>query len=189
MKLKITPLFITYLVFLFCACQPSSTDTQTKFYFDVKGLIETQIKTLNALRPTVNKKLMVNGQAENQQTTITDWAKELELFKQMDINKPSYKQSYETISNDNIIEYRLKANEKLAVKFLKIQMDDTKKPMAIEAQIVIENQLYKSKKQLKVVFGKNIKGKWGIKTYEIHGFQHLSLTDAKPFEVSSEIKY
>ena len=102
---------------IFCvllnACNPEIKEGETKRYFDLKGLIETQIKTLNTKKPFVQKTILMSEKSESHLVNTIDWAKELELFIQMDLNKPAFIQSYQVDSSSTSVNYKLKDNEKL----------------------------------------------------------------------------
>ncbi|WP_428660778.1 hypothetical protein [Runella sp.] len=166
------------------------TDTTTVgSYFDLKGFIETQITELNKRKPLVNKEMALGEEKENKQTTEIDWRQELELFIQADLNKKAYQLSY-TIAQptSTTYVYTLKNGEKLPVKSLKIVVDEvSKQPKLIEALLQEENRLYDSEKKLQLTCTMRPEGIWLVKTYEISGFQHLSITDKKTFSVKGMI--
>jgi hypothetical protein len=176
------------LLTLFGGCQPNSEATQTKNYYDLKGFLETQIKLLNAQKPKVLKQTAVSATQDNQTVSNLDWAKELELFMQADLNKASYQLSYDTrILADSTYEYQLKATEKLPVKYLKIKLNTAKQVARAEALILQENKLYNSEKHLLLTCGTSKNNVWQLKTYEVEGFQKLAFNDKKTFSVRAVI--
>ncbi len=184
-----TFLFLVALVFIFGNCQ-SPTDTDApKNYFNLKGFIETQVIELNKRKPLVKKEMTMGSSKDNQQTSEIDWAKELELFLQADINKQAYQLSYHLSQPDaNTYLYTLKNGEKLPVKSLKIIVDaSSKQPGLVEALLKEENKLYDSEKKLYLTCTMRPEGIWLIKSYEISGFQHLALTDKKAFSVKGTV--
>jgi hypothetical protein len=175
--------------FCFIACQSPSEDTTIKNYFDVKGFMSQQISALNIRKPLVNKQMNVNGEQEQKSTTEIDWAKELDLFIQSDLNKPAFQSSYETTQPDAYtFVYKLKSSEKLPVKSLTIRIDEKyKQPAHIEAVISEHNTLYHSEKRLTLHCKMRVEGVWLVDNYQIAGSQHLSLTDKKTFAVKGTI--
>ncbi len=173
-------LVITCLLFQSCA-EPEAA--QTKHYFDLKGLIDAQIKQLDAHKKRVQKTITVDGQAETKQLEELDWAKELELFQQADLNKAAYKQSYVVVENDSSILYTLKPTEKVAIKKLSI-FKNQGQVIRIEAQLEEKNYLYHSQKNLEAHFSKGV-----IDSYRIEGFQQLVLGNKKAYSIVGRIQH
>jgi hypothetical protein len=192
-KLQMKYFFNFIILTFFIACK-SETASTTKHYFDIKGFVASQIAFLKLQNPMVEKKLLVGGesvvanQTESKTQKISDWGKELELFSQTDLNKQAYISSYETIRADSLsYEYRLKSGEKRPVQQLKIKLNDNNQIETLEADVLVENQLYNSKKHLFLNCGKVKNGDWGITRYEISGFQHLYVSEPKRFEVKGRV--
>jgi len=165
-----------------CACQPDSEANQAKTYYDLKGFLEQQIQQLNAQKPQVLKETAVGNAHDRQTTSTIDWAKELELFLQADLNKSAFKLSYTTTRPDsNTYEYRLKPTEKLLVKYLKIKVNNSRKVAFMEATVKQQNKLYDSEKHLLLTCAKTASGIWQLKTYEVSGFQKLAMSDKNTF--------
>ncbi|MEZ4903816.1 MAG: hypothetical protein R2822_19715 [Spirosomataceae bacterium] len=177
-------------LFIFISCQNANNTNAPKNYFDLKGFIETQIKELEKRKPLVNKKMALGDVTDTTSTTNINWAKELDLFIQADLNKQAYQLSYDIATpTAQICLYSLKPSEKLPVKLLKIELDEkTKQPILIEALFQEENQLYDSEKKLALTCTMRPEGVWLVKTYTISGFQHLALTDKKPFSIIGTIQ-
>lgn len=183
-------LFIIVIIFITGGCQnPADTGTP-KNYFDLKSFIDRQVTELNKRKPLVNKAMAMGTDKDSLATTAIEWDKELELFTQADLNKQAYQLSYEiTQPTPYTFMYVLKSGEKLPVKSLKIVMDETsKQPKLIEALLQEENKLYDSEKKLSLTCTLRPEGVWLIKTYEISGFQHLTLSDKKAFSVKGVIR-
>lgn len=183
-------LFIIVSILIIGSCQNPTDTNASKNYFDLKGFIETQVTELNKRKPLVSKTMTMGTDKDSISTTAIDWAKELELFTQADLNKQAYQLSYEiTQPTPDTYVYMLKSGEKLPVKSLKIVMDETsKQPKRVEALLKEENKLYDSEKQLSLTCTLRPEGVWLIKTYEISGFQHLTLADKKAFSVKGVIR-
>ncbi len=178
------------LAFILSSCQNPTDTVQTKTYFDLKGFIEQQIIELNKRKPLVNKKMTMDNNKDSKETTQIDWAKELELFIQGDLNKQAYQLSY-TISHPtpNTHLYSLKSEEKLPVKSLKVVINETsKQPSLVEILLEEKNKLYHSQKRLLLTCTMRPEGVWLLKTYEISGFQQLTLTDKKIFNINAIVK-
>jgi hypothetical protein len=167
---------------LLSACNEEIKENQVKKYFDLKGLIEKQIKTLNSQKPVVQKSVFMSDSLENQSVKTIDWAKELELFMQADLNKPAFIQSYQVDSSAMGVKYTLKETEKLPVKFLTISRAG-EDGISIEALINSNNYLYATERHLKLSI-KNSE----LTDYQIDGFQKIVFGNRKVFKINGIIK-
>ncbi len=173
--MKYLPLLL--IVFTF-SCQNEQQQSTQKKYYDLANFINTQVKQLTDNQPVITKNLLIDGKSESIKTNKIDWAKELELFIQADLNKQAYQNSYEVNKTDSSVVYQLKIDEKLPVKSLKIDLDKSQSPTNIEAVFFTENYLYESNKTLKMSV---LDGK--MQNYSIKGSQELFIGDKKEFEV------
>jgi len=90
-------LLITFLaVQTACSRIDESQDQLEKKYFDLRFFIEDQIKILSILQPELEKKIQIDGHTEEVRThpDSSQWAGELELFRQTDLNKPVLRDLY-----------------------------------------------------------------------------------------------
>lgn len=172
------------LLFLLAACSQPQQAKRINTYFDLKGFLDQQIAALNAQKPLVSKTALVGEQPETHQTRQVDWAKELELFEQADLNKPAYANSYftEEISKSTTT-YRLKADEDLSVQFLEVIKDEkTGQPLKVKATLRTKNYLYESERNLSLTAQNG-----RLTSYEIDGFQQLFYGDPEPFHLEGRI--
>ncbi len=173
---------ILLILSVFCSACASETETvKTNRYFDLKGLIEKQIGLLQKQKPNVQKTILVSEKSENQQVTSIDWTKELELFNQVDLNKPAYVGNYDVDSSAMGVKYSLKNTENLPVKFLAIQRAG-EDGISVEALMSSENYLYQSEKHLKLTLRNN-----EVADYQIDGFQKVVFGDKKQFKIDGKI--
>ena len=175
---------LTYLLILsvfLTSCGAENQEGQTKKYFDLKGLIEQQIQVLQKRKPIIQKTISMTEKSENQQIKSIDWAKELELFSQVDLNKPAYISSYSIDSSADGMKYVLKETEKLPVKYLTINKVGGNTTQ-IEALISSENYLYQSEKHLKLSLINE-----QLSDYQIDGFQKVIFGDKKEFKINGKI--
>jgi len=184
-------LTIVSAIFLFSlvSCREEETrDDAPKAYYDLKGFVENQIVYLNEKKPEVSKTAVLGTKREVSQTREMDWKKELELFIQADINKPSYRQSYEVIGNGPLhYEYRLKPGNDLPVVYLKIDTDSVlKQPLHVEALIRTKNKIYNSEKKV-VLNTRKHNGLLEVSSYEVNGYQKLIFVEKKEFGIRGQI--
>lgn len=167
---------------LLSACNEEVKENKTNKYFDLKGLIEKQIKTLNVQKPIVQKSITTADSSENQLVKKIDWAKELELFIQADLNKPAFTQSYQVDSSSMGVKYSLKDSEKLPVKYLVISRVG-EDGISVEAFINTNNYLYETERHLQLSV-KNSE----LTDYQIDGFQKIVFGKRKVFKINGVIK-
>ena len=188
-------IFVKKLVFAFLAafvlfgCDEGKTDEKNeKNYYDLRGFVENQIVYLKEKKPKIIKTAKLDGETQTVESAEIDWDKELGLFLQADINKPSYAQSYDVVRKDSAtIEYRLKQNADLPVRYLKIVVDTLiKSPVRVTAVIQSQNRIYQSEKNIELTCSR--KGNLPqISSYSVTGYQKLIFMDPKSFSVSSKI--
>ncbi|GAB2774405.1 hypothetical protein HNQ93_001050 [Hymenobacter luteus] len=90
-------------VVLLSACEPGQDATvrpnpanSKPAYFNLLGFLEKQATLLNGRKPVVEKQAVLrDGHQETTRVTQTDWAKELQIFQQADINKPALRGLYQ----------------------------------------------------------------------------------------------
>jgi hypothetical protein len=92
-------LFITgACLVLLAACKPGVKNNGPA-YFNLKGYFTAEAKKLSARKTPITKSVTYNGQPEQKQVLIKNWARELSLFTESDVNKPAWRSSYKVTSN------------------------------------------------------------------------------------------
>jgi hypothetical protein len=176
---------------LLTACDTASQQTTKPVYYDVAGYVDSQIKALETARPMVQKQAQLGSETQPISTTAINWSRELDLFRQADLNKPAFRSSYAIARPDSLTyRYTLKPTEEaLTVRTLTVQLDSaTRQPRRIEATLVTKNPLYNSERHLLLESGTTSQRGWGIRQYQIRGFQHLRVSDKNTFVVEGEVK-
>ncbi|WP_229206854.1 hypothetical protein [Dyadobacter crusticola] len=181
--------FILLFTTIMTSCDQQRADENAiKRYFDLKGFVENQIVYLNEKKPEAMKSAKLDGELQTVKSRDIDWKKELELFIQADINKPSYAQSYNVVRKDSsTYEYRLRENADLPVRYLKIVTDSTiQSPVKVLAVLQSHNRIYESEKQIELtcIEKDNL---WQVSAYSVKGYQKLIFMEPKHFEISSRI--
>lgn len=110
MKNSLIQICILCLILIFCSCSSPETNTNTKQlkYFDVKGYFSGEVARLNKLNKPILKTIKFNGKSEVKRLIINNWESELDFFKSSDINKPSWKDSYNVEAADDLLVYKTK---------------------------------------------------------------------------------
>jgi len=108
--------YITLLIVCFCvvACN-SSNATQNSLpnkFFNLTHFFTQQDSLLKKEGKSLHKKMQLNGQQEQQtlKANVINWATELALFKDADINRVAWRDSYtinrQQINGDSVITYK-----------------------------------------------------------------------------------
>lgn len=181
------------MLLLLAACGPGEDATvrpvpanRKPSYFDVKGFLDKQVVELNRRQPTVEKQVRLrDGKTETTRVTKTDWAKELQIFYQADINKPALRGVYE-VKNVNQSAatgelYQRKAGIDATVRELFVERT-TGYPETISATVIQDNPLFYSEKKLSLRANAR-----GIESYSVEGIQKLVLFDTVRYSVQTRI--
>jgi len=169
---------LVFALALFSCNQRKEAEANTDLsYFDVKGYFTKEISRLQKLNPEVNKTVSVNGVAENKTAKITDWAKELAIFVNADINKTSWKGSFETKEQDGTDSYT-SDNKKIPVKKVSITWHGQR---AGKIEIIIDNKniLYRSQDTLTY---------YPDSLYTVKKHQKIRLLSEKKYSIIGKLK-
>ncbi|WP_443938304.1 hypothetical protein [Pedobacter sp. MW01-1-1] len=163
-------------VLLLAACsRPETNDNAT--YFDLKGYFEQEAFRLQKRNLPVRKKVEINGSTESKTLTITDWTKELAIFADADINKKSWKGSFQVSDTGAELIYSTN-NKKIPVKKLVIQKAHNR-IKKIEIIVLNKNILFHSSDTLLY---------YPDSLYSIKKEQKIKFLSAKNYRISGEMK-
>lgn len=100
-------IFVIMLLSILSSCKPDNVQDGAKpQYYDIAGYFKAEIAKQRKLNHPVLKTVVHNGVTETKKVHIDDWALELSLFIQSDINKPAWRDSYSVQSgNDGSLVY------------------------------------------------------------------------------------
>lgn len=159
-------------------------------YFDVKGYLDAQVTRLNQQQPTVEKQVQLrDGRTETTRVTKTDWAKELQIFYQADINKPALRGLYAADVppkvQDGIVRdtYALQPGNDAPVK--RLTVESARQAGATEqltATVQQDNPLFYSEKKLRLTVRNG-----QLTEYEVRGVQKLAFFDSVRYSVRTRI--
>ena len=76
-----------------CAPAPKPGNVALK-YFDLKAYFNHEAARLAKVHRPINKTVVYNSDSQTKLVTIANWPRELALFAEADINKPSWRDSY-----------------------------------------------------------------------------------------------
>lgn len=179
-------------VFIFCflttifACQIPSTQDQTQTsstFFDLKQFFEEETAYLNNQKISVQKDIQYNNQKETKIVQIKNWKKELKVFSDSDINKPSWKDKY-TLDSTNIgnglslLHYKA-IDESLNTQILDIKFINQQ----VHSILIVKkmsNQVYESQQYLTYI---------PRKSYSIKKMQNVTTMDKEEYQIDAKYIY
>jgi hypothetical protein len=110
---------VIFFISVLTSCKQEAKEThETLTYFDLKGFFDRDSARLAQLNKPVLKTVQHNGETETKTVHIANWGLELSLFKQSDINRPAWKNSYKVQADSNFIIYIAKDPELRTKKIL-----------------------------------------------------------------------
>lgn len=122
-------LLLMVLPCLFAACAPEATagELDTSPFFDLADYITTETERLTNDKVRVEKTITLNGTTETKELDAINFANDLRLFREADINKPAWLDKYETqtetLSGSHKITTYLAKDSSLIVRRLMIEED------------------------------------------------------------------
>lgn len=161
-------------------------------YFDVKGFLDGQVEALNQRQPLVEKQVRLrDGKLKTTRVAKTDWAKELQIFYQADINKPALRGAYSKTTSasydkpDGATTYKLTATDaKAPVVSLVVGSGGNGQDAGQEIAAVIRqnNALFYSEKRLRLSTSGGM-----LREYRVEGVQKLVLFDTVRYSVRTRV--
>jgi hypothetical protein len=113
-------------IMYFCACNQGAKETGKSLkYFDLKGYFEKDSTRLTKQNKLIFKSVTHNGVTQSKKMHIANWGIELSLFKESDINRPAWKDSYTVINDNDTLIYKAKYPE-LTTREILIKKDKQK---------------------------------------------------------------
>ena len=186
---------VTLLFLLLTACSgnnaPIVEKAKVEKFYDLQGLISDQVATLSRDKPTITKNVSIAGKEETYVGQEIDWEKELTLFMESDINKPTLISQYEineyiNQDGDSVLEYQQideKASGVLKMKITKSNQSNHPQMITIETRK--NNALFASSVNMKLQLGKEETPR--IESYEIQGFEKILLKDTLTFSIHGNL--
>src|SRR5690554_6673963 len=190
-------LWVIVLALILPACERKAQQ-RTQVFYNLDSLISAQVRRLVELQPALEKEAVINGESEKvvlQDLDSTMWARELEIFRQLDLNEKTlnatqYQGEYglrDATSNLAIIQYT--AMNPLPLSYVRIYYQETPgKVRRIEGEIFEENRLYSSGRFLSMEFI-DVNDGPAVLGYEIRGAQKMILADSMKFVIKGTLTY
>jgi len=172
-----------FTLFFLSACSNFNEVKKISSYYNIDSLLNSQIIILSNSKD-LQKEVTWNSKSEksNFSPSNFDWAKELNVFDQIDINQASNKSSYEVLSKNNLIEYK-KIEDKEGIISITITFDNNEKPKRIMAYGIKKNFLFNSYRKFNLSFDSI----GNLKNYLFEDKQIRIFNDTLSYEVSGNI--
>lgn len=172
-------LLILAVILLNSACKPDNVkEGSTNKYFDIKGYFANSVKQLSqGPVKIISKTVTHNGTSESKEVQIKNWASELALFSESDINKPAWRESYKISAKPNQIIYTAKDPE-LRTRSIVISKTATGKVLNITIDNQVNNALYKTSERLTFL---------PDSLYSIEKHQKILLLGANNYKISGKL--
>jgi len=148
-----------------------------KTYFDLEDYFKKEAIRLSKLNPIVDKTVFINGKEEQKSVKIKNWEQEFKSFIDADINKASWKGSFNEDTTGNLKTYT-SHSDKIPVKKLEIVLKNDK-PISIKVYITNANDLYTSQDSLSY---------FPDSVYQIKKTQHIKLMETKQYSITGKFK-
>lgn len=158
-------------------------------YFDVRGLLDAQVRQLTARHPGVTKQVSMRGEAlETVQVPQVKWADELQIFYQADINKAALHGAYRL---DSVAEadgrvrrtYTLRlGRDKVPVTQLSV-LSAGGQPQEVQANLRQDNALFSGQKALHLTLQQG-----QLRTYGVRGTQKLIFFDTLRYQTQARVQ-
>ena len=172
---------------LLLACGTGSQQIAEKpsTYYNVDSLLTASVN--NCLKSTstvsVDKLVSIDEREEEQSLTMdsTALAKEISMFRMLDINKPNLTFSYDQTVNGNEINYQLKAREKQeGILNLKITTEGDR--TIVEGEFIEQNSLYYTSRKMRIGIAAG-----SLKYYQVAGVQKMTFKDTVNYTLKGAI--
>ncbi|SDY22654.1 hypothetical protein [Hymenobacter psychrophilus] len=166
---------------------PTEALRQHTSYFNLPAFLNEQSTALNRRKPAIEKQVLLrDGGQETKRLTPTDWAKELQIFQQADIDKPALRGQYlvdSLVTPDGLLlrTYRRRPGVKHPVRQLAV-VSRAGQVQQVRATVAQDNPLVYSSKTLEL---DSPNGQ--LRTYRVQGVQKLILFDSVRYAVKGVV--
>lgn len=159
-------------------------------YFDVRGLLDAQVRQLASRRPAVIKHVSLRGgAAETVQVPHVKWTNELQIFYQADINKAALRGAYKVDSSalpGGVVRltYQLLPGYDNAPVVSMTVTGAARQPQEIQATLRQDNALFFGQKSLHLSLRQG-----QLSAYSVVGVQKLVLFDTLRYQTAARVLF
>ena len=173
--------WIVISLFLLAGCTsspgPAPQDQTAHYFFDLKGFIGKEAQRMNAEGSPLLKTVLRENSVEKKLSEV-DWAEELQLFMESDINKAAWKNSYKKVVRGDTT-FFIATDENLRTTAIRLERDGTGKLNRIGITNKTSNFLYSSVETLSY---------FPDSAYVIEKTQSVRLLGDNNFKIIGELK-
>ena len=168
------------------ACEQPAPRTTAAIDFDVAAYVQQETERLQAAQPAVLKSVNTeDAPAETIQLEQLDWAEELAIFAEADINKPTLREYYSRQEQPlpdggKAISYNRNPDAEAPVESLYLELSPNNKLQRLEATLHDENLLFFSRRQA-VLDASPASGH--LQGYNVKGVQKMIFGDSLHYSV------
>ncbi|MGK7393771.1 MAG: hypothetical protein ACNS62_04330 [Candidatus Cyclobacteriaceae bacterium M3_2C_046] len=188
-------LLMVILVMMIWACEGNPTGGKTiAKYYDLDSLIRNQVIWLDQAEPTLLKYALIDQKADTTkfEPDSAQWAKEMAIFLQLDINRPVLRDSY-TINNNqensgNVLIYEAYEKDEVEIDYLKVYFNKASQLTRIEGLFKDQSLLYRSSRHLLLNFQSDSE-KVRLSSYKVDGQQKIIFQDKVKLMVEGKVIY
>lgn len=163
---------------IFFGCSNAAKEDQKNElgYFDLKSYFHKEAGRLKKNNPFVEKTVLINADAETKKVQIPDWATELAMFANADINRASWKGLFSIQKNEDEEVY-ISSSDKVPVKKVTVNKH-LNQVSSIQIIVTNVNSLYSSTDTLSY---------FPDSLYLINKTQNIRLLPGKHYQVIGKI--
>ena len=166
---KLLALLPFVLLAFACTSGPAPDNSEVTAFFDLRGYMDAEVERLTTGKIPANKSITLNGEEEVQDGIVINYANDLRLFREADINRPAWIEKYETteqkLSGNHRITTYVTLDSSLVVQRLLIE-EDQGETIRIEIDRKTGTVLSDGQHQLVYEPGKG----YSVKTQQINRF-------------------
>lgn len=164
-------------------------------YYDVQALLAANEEALRQMKVSLRKEAVFAGEVEKTLITLDSagLADELEVFRELDINKPVLSGRYQVeetlLDGQRLISYEADDKEALKINFLKVYENAENGVVErIEALFSNQNILYNSTRLLSLQY-EQVNGKTLPRYYSVEGVQKMIFNPQEKYRIEAEFIY
>lgn len=164
-------------------------------YYDVQGLLAANEEALRQMDVRLQKRASFAGEVEESAIGLDSaaLAEELDVFREVDINKPVLSGRYHTttslVDGRELITYEADDKEALNVNYLKIYRNAENGVVErMEALFSNKNMLYNSTRMLSLQY-REVNGRMLPHYYTVEGVQKMIFSEQEEYEIKAEFIY
>ncbi len=168
-------LAITFVSILLFACKPGNKEQKNITYYNFSMIdIISKFKNKQVNTQYILKKVIQNNKSEKKNISQEELLNDIETFKEFDLNKAAWKNSYKEIKFEAYNRF-VGLENKLPIKYIDVY-GDLKNPSRIYIYFLNTNNLYTSSKIIN----------WDLnKSYSIYSIQDVKGMDADTLYIHS----